>query len=236
MEKFFVFYTGVIHQVYLINKLKDLGFPICGVICEPPISRPVFDTSFPYPEERKIFEDQVLFKGVSPEIIDIPMYRVDDINSKETADLIKKIKAQIGIVFGTKKLKPLIIDLFDDFILNIHRGIAKEYRGVDSDFWAIYHHDFKNIGTTIHRVDEKLDTGPYTFMEQMPIARDTKIWQLRGLTTSLGIELLSKTLKNHYNKSLVFHEQKKRGRYYSFFPTIFMEKCTQRFHKYTEKL
>ena len=61
MEKILILYTGVIHQVYLVNKLKSLGFPICGLICEPPITRPLFDTKFPYLRERTEFEEKVLF-------------------------------------------------------------------------------------------------------------------------------------------------------------------------------
>ena len=176
------------------------------------------------------------FKEISPEISGTPIYHVENINSREAVDIIKKVDANIGIVFGTKKLKPLIIDLFDNFILNVHRGIAEEYRGLSSDFWAIYHSDFENIGVTIHRVDSELDTGPYTFMEQLQIERDTKIWQLRGLTTMLATELISKSLERHQDSCLSFHQQKNRGRYYSFFPTIFMEKCAHRFHKYTSSL
>ena len=236
VEKIIVLCTGVVHQIYLINKLKDLGFPICGVIYEPPITRPSFDTSFPYQVERKAIEEQVLFKEISPEINGTKIYNVDNINSRETIEIIKKTNANIGVVFGTKKLKPIIIDSFKDFILNVHRGVAEKYRGLNSDFWAIYHNDFKNIGVTIHRVDNDLDTGPYTFMEQLPIKRDTKIWQLRSLTTILAAELIGKSLQNYKSGNLSFHQQKKRGRYYSFFPTIFMEKCALRFHKYTSQL
>ena len=121
-------------------------------------------------------------------------------------------------------------------MLNVHRGIASEYRGLDSEFWAIYHNDFNNIGVTIHKVDEHLDTGPYTFMEPLPLHQDMKIWQLEYFMTVLATELTSRSLRNYYNGNLVFHQQKQRGRYYSFFPTIFMKKFAARFHRYTKAL
>jgi methionyl-tRNA formyltransferase len=236
MEKILALCTGVVHQVFLINKLRDQGFPICAVICEPPIGRPSFNTNFLYPKDRELFEAQALFLNTAREINGIPVYHVDNINGEEAVTIIREIGASVGIVFGTRKLKPAIIDLFDDFILNVHRGMAREYRGLNSDLWAIYHRDFENIGVTIHRVDVELDTGPYAFMEALPIPRDTKIWQLRALTTILATELLSKALQDHQKGQLVFHPQIKQGRYYSFFPTIFLESCTRRFHHYTSTL
>ena len=236
MEKILILYTGVAHQVYLVNQLKVWGFPICGIVCEDPIPHPSFDTSFPYISERAEFEGHALFDDISSEISQTPVYPVDDINSQSTAELVNKINPDIGIVFGTKRLRPRIIDSFENFILNIHRGFAAEYRGLNSDFWAIYHHDIDNIGVTIHRVDRDLDTGPYTFMERMPIRRNTKIWQLRGLTTMFAAKLLHDTLESYSDKKLSFHTQEKRGRYYSFFPTIFMERSATYFHKYTSRL
>jgi methionyl-tRNA formyltransferase len=236
MEKILILYTGVAHQVYLVNQLQAWGFPICGIVCEDPIPHPSFDTSFPYIDERTAFEKNALFGHISSEISKIPVYQVDDINSQFSVKIINKLNPDIGIVFGTKKLKPEVIDSFDNFILNIHRGFAAEYRGLNSDFWAIYHRDIDNIGVTIHRVDRELDTGPYTFMERMPIERNTKIWQLRGLTTMFSAKLLRNTLELYSNKNLTFHTQKKRGRYYSFFPTIFIERSATYFHKYTSRL
>ena len=69
------------------------------------------------------------------------------------------MKPDLGVVFGTRKISKKIINLFKFGLINIHRGIVEKYRGLDSEYWALYHRDYKNIGITIHQVSEDLDTG-----------------------------------------------------------------------------
>lgn len=40
-----------------------------------------------------------------------------------------------------------------------HEGITPEYRGVYSPFWALLNEDFKNLGYTLLRMNNKLDAG-----------------------------------------------------------------------------
>ena len=44
-------------------------------------------------------------------------------------------------------------------IINIHFGISRFYRGVDSIFWAMNSGDTAHIGLTFHYVDSGIDTG-----------------------------------------------------------------------------
>ena len=106
-KKILILYTGVTHQIYLVNQLKSWGFLICGIICVPTIPHPTFDISFPSINDRTLFE-KTLFSNISSEISGIPVYQADDINSQSTMDLIKKINPDIGIVFGTKKLNSTV--------------------------------------------------------------------------------------------------------------------------------
>ena len=43
--------------------------------------------------------------------------------------------------------------------LNIHYGIAPNYRGEHSLFWPLSLGDYQNIGITIHHIAEGIDTG-----------------------------------------------------------------------------
>ena len=51
----------------------------------------------------------------------------------------------IGIVFGCRKIKQDIIKSFNYGLINIHRGVIKKYRGLESDLWALFYKDFNNI-------------------------------------------------------------------------------------------
>jgi methionyl-tRNA formyltransferase len=43
--------------------------------------------------------------------------------------------------------------------LNAHPGILPDYRGMDSDLWAIYEGRFDRVGCSLHLVDPGIDTG-----------------------------------------------------------------------------
>jgi hypothetical protein len=45
----------------------------------------------------------------------------------------------------------------------IHMGIAPEYHGHASNFWALYDRQFDKIGATVHLLTEKLDQGPILY-------------------------------------------------------------------------
>ena len=64
----------------------------------------------------------------------------------------------------------------------MHRGNLKKYRGLDSELWAIYHDDYKEIKTTIHKINEKLDNGRI-LLSKKPTLTKTKLYQLRFIMT-----------------------------------------------------
>ena len=71
----------------------------------------------------------------------------------------------------TKTLRGIIIPVNIPKIgtINIHRGYAQSYRGLDSDLWAIYNEEFDKIGVTLHYVDEKLDNGRIILKKRVEI-------------------------------------------------------------------
>ena len=44
--------------------------------------------------------------------------------------------------------------------VNVHLGIAPQYRGTNNIFWPLYNRDYEHIGLTLHFVNEGLDGGP----------------------------------------------------------------------------
>ena len=52
-----------------------------------------------------------------------------------------------------------IYNKFNFGMLNIHKGLTQYYRGLDSEYWPIFFNEFDKLGTTIHKIDNNLDTG-----------------------------------------------------------------------------
>jgi methionyl-tRNA formyltransferase len=162
---------------------------------------------------------------------------VSTINKPGIIDEVKSYHADLGLVFGCGKIKPHLLTVTRDGLINIHRGISSEYRGLDSDLWAIYHQDYKNIGVTIHRVDEELDTGDILKVQRLKLRPDMKIHQLRYYTTLMATEMTLDVLRQYKETGkLDGVPQKKSGRYYSFMPLVLKKIVQTQFDNYTKKL
>lgn len=90
---------------------------------------------------------------------DSPTYFVNGVNSLETEETIKKLNPDLIIQCGAGILKENIFSIPKNGTLNVHHGIAPELRGIASTFWGMYYGLNECIGTTVHFIDEHLDTG-----------------------------------------------------------------------------
>jgi methionyl-tRNA formyltransferase len=140
------------------------------------------------------------------------------------------------VVFGAGKISSDVIKMFPDGLINVHRGISEKYRGLDSELWAVYHQDYGNIGVTIHKVEELLDTGDIIFKQKLKLKSGMKTYQLRYYTSLIATNLVIKTLKDYLSGTLLQKKQKKKGRYYSFMPLELKKIVNDKFNHYCEKI
>ena len=73
-------------------------------------------------------------------------------------------------------------------------GDPRQYRGLDTHLWAIYHGDFGGLVTCLHHVDLQLDTGDIVDCRPVPIARDMELHELRAANTRVCVELIRSAL------------------------------------------
>lgn len=98
----------------------------------------------PYPEKLdSVWTDEEILSGHGPAQPDPAEY--------EWADWV--------ISYGHRYIiRPEIIGLMGNRIINIHIGYLPWNRGADPNFWSW--HDCTPKGATIHQMDEGIDTGP----------------------------------------------------------------------------
>ncbi len=104
---------------------------------------------------------------------DVPFSAVDhlDVNSKEFAHSLRALEPDFLLVSACPLLKPEIFEIPRLGTINVHRGIAPQYRGERTIFWPLYYQDFEHVGITLHLIDRGIDTGPvlaYGFPELGP--------------------------------------------------------------------
>ncbi len=210
--------TDTLHHRYFLQRINKY-YPIKMVIYETTSIKPKFNTFVNYQKKENIYEEKNFFIDFDNKRINVPSYFYKNINSNYVIKRLKKQNIDLGIIFGTRKVSKNIIDLFSDKLLNVHRGIVQRYRGLDSDLWAIYHSDFKNVGVTVHKVDENLDTGQIIKQRKLNLNSKVKIFQLRYKTTLLATNLMLEIIKKYRIKKKLIGKEFNPGKYYSFIST-----------------
>ena len=236
MKRIVILTTNTLHHRYFINTILENNIIINKGLFETEHVKPKFRVGPFYEKEEIEFEKDNFFKKVDDNLKLEDVDKVDNINSSPSYRILKDIKPDFGIVFGTGIIRSKIIKLFKDGLINVHRGVAQRYRGLDSDLWAIYHSDYENIGVTIHKVERTLDTGEIIGQQRLKILKNMKIYQIRYYTTLIATDLVVESVKNYLDNILKWDKQEKRGRYYSFMPLVLKKTVAKKFHRFSERL
>jgi folate-dependent phosphoribosylglycinamide formyltransferase PurN/peptidoglycan/xylan/chitin deacetylase (PgdA/CDA1 family) len=92
-----------------------------------------------------------------------------DIHSEEALAFVRGRNADLGLVFGTRILKPALFQIPKQGSINIHKRKVPDYRGGGAvGLWELLD-DQKEIGVTVHRVEAKVDVGAVIRSALIPI-------------------------------------------------------------------
>lgn len=85
--------------------------------------------------------------------------------------------------------------------LNIHPSLLPDGRGPEPVFWA-FRWELQETGTTLHLLDQGLDTGPILRQERLAISPDDTMLTLEHALASLGARMLRELLANLHTRTL----------------------------------
>lgn len=226
--------TETPHHTYFVQELQKT-FGVSIVLEETCINSPTFNTWHPFEDERTSYEQQEFFEGADRRLRDVAeTLRVGTVNDAAAVSCLKSMAPDVIMVFGTGLIKPPVIRIAEQGIINLHGGNPEEYRGLDSHLWAIYHNDFSGLVNTLHRINPVLDDGELILQLPIPIPEGTQLMQLRSLNTHVCLQLTLAALAMYErNGSFESHPQRTRGRYYSFMPSPLKDICVNRFERFT---
>lgn len=91
---------------------------------------------------------------------ELPVFEIseDDLNDSRGHDLIRELETDVLITRRTCILKESLFTI-PALALNIHQGLAPQYRGNHTLFWALYKGDAAAVATTVHRLAPGIDDG-----------------------------------------------------------------------------
>ncbi|MFA5087941.1 MAG: formyltransferase family protein [Candidatus Omnitrophota bacterium] len=231
--KIVVLTTQTTHHTYFVRELQR-SFPVSAVLVETEALQPSFATHHPFEDERERYERKVFFGGKSIALAGLVASKtVRCVNNREAIRWLKRTKPEVTIVFGTGRIRPEVIRLCGRNVLNLHGGDPREYRGVDSHLWAIYHKDFNALKVTLHKVNAALDDGEIVGQGKIRIAPGMKLSEVRRRNTEICVRLVKQALRQISRNGVVpSTRQKKKGRYYSFMPSCLKGICVRHFDDY----
>jgi folate-dependent phosphoribosylglycinamide formyltransferase PurN len=98
--------------------------------------------------------------------------RVPSVNSVEARAALAAFAPAVVVVNGTRIIGRETLRAVDVPFLNVHAGITPAYRGVHGAYWALADRRPELAGSTVHYVDEGIDTGGIVAQSTVAITRD----------------------------------------------------------------
>lgn len=104
-------------------------------------------------------------------------------------------------------LKEETINKAAQIAVNLHMAPLPEYRGCNQFTMAIIDGK-KEFGTTIHRIDTRIDHGEILFQQRFPIPDNCWVDDLYNLTFNASTALFEETLSNIISEDYILQSQK----------------------------
>ncbi len=145
-------------------------------------------------EMKRIFSEKS-FETVEQEGVNT-LY-VDNINAPEVVAFLQQLDIDVIVASGISILKPHIINAVDCKILNLHPGLAPDYRGRYGAYWPVYYEEPELVGVTIHFIDEGIDTGPILMQGRVQYNWNDYVKTITYKQHQLGGELMIRCLQNY---------------------------------------
>jgi folate-dependent phosphoribosylglycinamide formyltransferase PurN len=121
------------------------------------------------------------------------LIRIETINSEHFVTTLAELQPKVILLIGTRLIKAAYIEKITKdlnvVLLNYHAGITPQYRGMNGGYWSLVNDDVMNFGTTIHLVDQGVDTGSIIAQVRTKPADDDNImtYAHRLAATSRGM-------------------------------------------------
>lgn len=142
----------------------------------------------------------------------VEVFRTRDIHSDEALDFVRRMGADLGLVYGTRILKPALYNIPRQGSINIHKRKVPDYRGGGAiGLWELLDGQ-KEIGVTVHRVVEKVDEGGVIRSTTIPIEPFDDLESLALKADVVGADLIVATIRDFAEGSVKEAPQKGPGK------------------------
>ena len=126
----------------------------------------------------------------------IPFHLTQDIHDSASLSFVRDIAPDIGVIYGTRILKPELFSIPTRGSINIHKHKLPDYRGSGAPgIWEL-RDGRTEVTVSVHRVLKEVDAGPILGEIAFPIDRFDTLESIGLKANLLGIDLLINVLRS----------------------------------------
>ncbi len=124
----------------------------------------------------------------------IPVYQPKSMRDGEALAIFNDIKPDVGVVIAYGKILPQeILDAPKFGCINVHASLLPKYRGSAPIQWSVIDGESRT-GVTTMQMDAGIDTGDMLLVSETDILPDETAGELHDRLSSMGAELIVRTL------------------------------------------
>jgi methionyl-tRNA formyltransferase len=121
------------------------------------------------------------------------LLRVADIHAPEVLAQVQAFAPDLGLSLAAPILRRPLFGLPRLGTINLHKGKLPEFRGMPPAFWELWH-DQREVGCSVHWVDERLDTGDLIAQARVERGRYATVRGLQLRLDQVGADLMRETV------------------------------------------
>lgn len=121
--------------------------------------------------------------GIKPTDIENP-------NAAEILDSMGEINPYFMLTLGGARYSQKLIATVKGIALNQHDGWCPEYRGSSTVDRALYHRDYRKLGSTVHVLTSGMDAGEIVYRSTACLTEDDNRHRIFLRTVALGTDLI----------------------------------------------
>lgn len=151
----------------------------------------------------------------------VPCDRLEslDIHNPDTLERVATWKPDLGVSIGAPILRPSLFRIPTRGTINLHLGKVPDFRGAPPGFWELFT-GAREIGATVHWMDEGLDTGSVIVAASAPLYPTDTLARAEGRAGELGRRVLAAALRRLTEGATVAGVPQEPGGHTHRFPTL----------------
>lgn len=124
----------------------------------------------------------------------VRVLEVFDINAPSTCAAVREFAPDLGLSLAAPILRDSLFSIPRLGTLNLHKGRLPYYRGMPPAFWELWNGE-QAVGCTVHRMDEKLDTGEIVCEARVEREKFSTVRGMQLRLDEVGVELMREAVQ-----------------------------------------